>query len=154
MKQVEDHSIFVHQGNMEYCDGGHISALAVHPKQFAYSPNIKLYPSSNSEPYSITSKGIRIRLQVVGTDTAVLDCGPADQPLTRFCLPLIRVDDAEDVVARDIYRPYIAVGRERRLNGVWRTIFLPRTIRTQDEEPYFKNKSMIRCWIRSLEMVG
>lgn len=95
IRNSHDQSIFA-WGMIESFDSGHESRLlAESPQNFATSGDIIAFSSRNQRPavsFSLTNTGLNIRLPLWQTDSdsafALLNCGPKDQPLSQFAIPL------------------------------------------------------------------
>lgn len=131
--------------------GAHrFGVLATHPSAFKDSEDIKLRPSNNSEPYSVTSKGIRIQLPLYGNQYAILDCYDANDPSSAFALDLMEISDKTDVLARGTAYPWITLDEKEIARAERRTIYLLKA----GEATEYETKGRDRCWIRSLELAG
>lgn len=119
-KEFDDHSIFAwgrrnqaRNGPWNESPNVHLGAFASHPSQFLGLADLKTYPGDEEEPYTVTNKGIRIRLPIVQVDSktkiAIIRCH-TEEPLGGFMG--IYIEDCEDrpgVHCRDSTKVALAV---------------------------------------------
>jgi hypothetical protein len=146
LKETDDHSIFAWGSDEQNSESPKMGILAKHPSLFLRTATIEPHPTQGG-PYSITNKGVQIRLPLLPTRNpgeylAILGCHVENDFRGSIGLLLFEIDKEEKQYVRCHWDVKFLTA-EQSAGAKHRTIFMSRRDKAQTIK-----RPIDTCWIR------